>query len=261
MPSGTSAAVTEATRLGEIGFPEFTAKLVNDVFDALVGATLRQMSAYGDLLAATAKTLSEYVEETKDQISGEEVWEWLVTNLPGPAASVQNPTAADATLVRSGVQLSGDEIQQIRTKVGLEASWAPSGDHNTTLTDTDVQTIVGKVRELLAGNRYRLLKELVKMGILRLVVDYGEIETKLTFTTYGDSQQLRAASSYGSTAFGISGGLSARFRAVQVSVAASYSSLSVRTTSSVERDVSGSKVDIYSRVFIRFKSDYVSLGA
>jgi hypothetical protein len=42
MPNGTSAAVTEATRLNEIGFPEFTAKLVKDVFDVLLGATLRQ---------------------------------------------------------------------------------------------------------------------------------------------------------------------------------------------------------------------------
>jgi hypothetical protein len=40
MPNGTSTAVTEATRLTDIGFPEFTAKLVKDVFDALLAATL-----------------------------------------------------------------------------------------------------------------------------------------------------------------------------------------------------------------------------
>jgi hypothetical protein len=33
-------------------------------------------------------------------VSGEEVWDWLVKNLPGPAASVAaNPTPEDATLV------------------------------------------------------------------------------------------------------------------------------------------------------------------
>lgn len=46
-------------RLGEIGFPEFTAKLVKDVFDALLGTTLRQMEQYSELVAATAKTLQE----------------------------------------------------------------------------------------------------------------------------------------------------------------------------------------------------------
>jgi hypothetical protein len=53
--------------------------------------------------------------------------------------------------------------------------------------------------------------------------------------------------------------VSARLKVVQASVAASYTSVSVRTTSSIDRDVSGSKVDIYARVFIRFKSDYVTL--
>jgi hypothetical protein len=63
MPNGTSTAVTEATRLAEIGFPEFTAKLAKDVFDALLAATLRQMEAYSELVAATAKTLQDYVAE------------------------------------------------------------------------------------------------------------------------------------------------------------------------------------------------------
>jgi len=263
MPNGTSTAVTEATRLNEIGFPEFTAKLVKDVFDALLAATLRQMEAYSELVAATAKTLQEYVAENKQLVSGEEVWDWLVKNLPGPAASVAaNPTPEDATLVRVGVELteSGDvkEITKIREKTGLP-EWSPRGDRNS-LTADDVDTITAKVREIIAGNRYTLLKEMVRMGIIRLVVDYGEIETKLTFTTYGESQQLKAASAYQSRAFGISGAVSATlFKVVQASVAASYTSVSVRTTSSIDRDVSGSKVDIYARVFIRFKSDYVTL--
>jgi hypothetical protein len=265
--------VTEATRLGEIGFPEFTAKLVKDVFDALLAATLRQMEAYSELVAATAKTLRDYVAENKELVSGEEVWDWLVKNLPGPAASVAaNPTPEDATLVRKGVALLvDDEVPKIRQKVGLAEDWLPSGnegslriDDSTSkstkeLTEQDVKTITAKVREIIAGNRYTLLKEMVRMGIIRLVVDYGEIETRLTFTTYGESQQLKAASAYQSRAFSISGGVSARLKVVQASVAASYTSVSVRTTSSIDRDVSGSKVDIYARVFIRFKSDYVTL--
>jgi hypothetical protein len=262
MPNGTSAAVTEATRLGEIGFPEFTAKLVKDVFDALLAATLRQMEAYSELVAATAKTLQEYVAENKQLVSGEEVWDWLVKNLPGPAASVAaNPTPQDATLVRVDVSLTSEEIKKIRDKTGLtESEWnGPSGS-GSKLTEGDVNKITDKVREIIAGNRYTLLKEMVRMGIIRLVVDYGEIETRLTFTTYGESQQLKAASAYQSRAFSISGGVSARLKVVQASVAASYTSVSVRTTSSIDRDVSGSKVDIYARVFIRFKSDYQALG-
>jgi hypothetical protein len=69
----------------------------------------------------------------------------------------------------------------------LEPTWTPSGDSGTKLTEDDVvRTITPRVREIIAGNRYTLLKEMVRMGIIRLVVDYGEIETRLTFTTYGD---------------------------------------------------------------------------
>jgi len=266
MPNGTSAAVTEATRLGEIGFPEFTAKLAKDVFDALLAATLRQMEAYSELVAATAKTLREYVEENKHLVSGEEVWDWLVKNLPGPAGSVAaNPTPGDATLVRVGVRLteSGDvkEITKIREKTGLP-DWSPSGTDNS-LTADDVDTITAKVRVIIAGNRYTLLKEMVRMGIIRLVVDYGEIETRLTFTTYGESLAQRTATSLNTRAFVATANVQtgkAISKWVKVSAAANYTSVSVRTTSSIDREVSGSKVDIYARVFIRFKSDYQALG-
>lgn len=277
MPNGTSTAVTEATRLGEIGFPEFTAKLVKDVFDALLGATLRQMEAYSELVAATAKTLQEYVAENKNLVSGEEVWDWLTTNLPGPAKDVaDNPTnypnpQAHATLVWKGVKLNTEEQQKIKTAIKLGTGEALNLDGDGKLQEDDdltnkkygVKGITDKVREIIAGNRYTLLKEMVRMGIIRLVVDYGEIETKLTFTTYGQSEALRTASTYNTTAFNITGSLQtgkAINKWVKVSVAANYSSMSVRTTSSIDRDVSGSKVDIYARVYIRFKSDYQSLG-
>jgi hypothetical protein len=276
MPNGTSTAVTEATRLTDIGFPEFTAKLVKDVFDALLAATLRQMEAYSELVAATAKTLQEYVAENKQLVSGEEVWDWLVKNLPGPAASVTDPKPEDATLVRVGVSFDPSkdaekaQLQKIHEKVGYPATMPTS---SVTLDETAVNAITDKVREIIAGNRYTLLKEMVRMGIIRLVVDYGEIETRLTFTTWGMSQRDRTEQesrvkalglSYGRTAqTAVGGNLSKAInvsRAVQTGLAANYTSMSVRTTSSIERDVSGSKVDIYARVFIRFKSDYVALG-
>jgi hypothetical protein len=233
---------------------------VKDVFDTLLGVTLHQMEAYSELVAATAKTLQEYVAENKQLVSGEEVWDWLVKNLPGPAASVTDPKPEDATLVRVGVTLSDSEKDKVRQKTGLPSSGSDAWNPTSALQQADVGTVTSKVREIIAGNRYTLLKEMVRMGIIRLVVDYGEIETKLTFTTYGESQQLKAASAYQGKAFSISGGLSASFKAVQASIAASYSSVRVRTTSSLDRDVSGSKVDIYARVLIRFKSDYLALG-
>ena len=50
MPNGTELAITQAARLNEIGFPESTAKLIIDTFDALVAANLRQTQAYVELI-------------------------------------------------------------------------------------------------------------------------------------------------------------------------------------------------------------------
>ena len=65
MPNGTAAAVTEAARLDEIGFPEFTAKLITDTFDALVSANLRQTEAYIELVQSVAKSLKAFIDDTK----------------------------------------------------------------------------------------------------------------------------------------------------------------------------------------------------
>jgi hypothetical protein len=175
-----------------------------------------------------------------------------------------------ATLVHVDVKLTEGqdtkEITKIREKLSWTTeNWNPQTDTNKQyqLQADDITKITGRVRKIIAGNRYTLLKEMVRMGIIRLVVDYGEIETRLTFTTYGESLAQRTANTFNTNAFAATANLQtgkAINKWVKVSAAANYTSVSVRTTSSIDRDVSGSKVDIYARVFIRFKSDYVALG-
>jgi len=55
MPNGTDLAVTQAGRLNEMGFPEFTAKLITDTFDALIAANMRQTQAYIELIQQISK--------------------------------------------------------------------------------------------------------------------------------------------------------------------------------------------------------------
>jgi hypothetical protein len=59
-------------------------------------------------------------------------------------------------------------------------------------TSSDVATIgansVAKlydaVAEVIAGNKYALLQEMVKLGVLRLVVERGVVRTALSFSTW-----------------------------------------------------------------------------
>ena len=62
-------AVDVAARLPDIQFPEFTAKLITDTFDALVSANLRQTESYIELVGAISKTITTYINDTQDDIT------------------------------------------------------------------------------------------------------------------------------------------------------------------------------------------------
>lgn len=252
MANGTTAAVTEATRLGEIGFPEFTAKLITDTFDALVAANIRQTQAYLDLVTQLSKTLSQFINDTKDDIGGELLLQFLARAVPDPAD-------AAGTKVRPGGSLTAPEAASLNGALAIPGVVEDPGIAAGAIDANGHKAILDAVAKRIAADKYTLLKEMVKMGVLRLVVEHGVIETRLTFNTYGSTFYQKTANTYHRDDF--------RFRAkaktgalvslwASASASTSYSSVNVSTTSQVNRDVSGSQVQIYGRVQIDFKTDY-----
>ena len=66
--SGGAGAVDRApgataAMLGAIDFPTFVASLVQGTFQAIVDASIQQMEAYSNLLAETAKTVDNFMED------------------------------------------------------------------------------------------------------------------------------------------------------------------------------------------------------
>jgi hypothetical protein len=255
--AGTSVAVSEATRLGEIKFPEFTAKLVTDVFDALIAANIRQTEAYVDLLQAVSKSLSDYINDTKDDISGEMILQLLARVLPDPSSETK-------TKVRIGATLSSADAETLNKALVVPAVQENPGITATTISDQNtLDTILAAVATRIAADKYSLLKEMVKMGILRLVVENGVIETRLTFNTYGSTFYESTKNNYNSSSFAArasagTGGLTSLW--VKASASTSFYSMHVSTAKETNRDISGSQVQIYGRVQINFKTDYQSLG-
>ena len=128
----------------------------------------------------------------------------------------------------------------------------------------------------MAANKYAILQELVRQGILRIVVDNGIIETRLTFSSFrctsntsSTFDQVRDASrkqiTTGSLAAGL-GFLSAAGSATLGLGAGAgvaqetKSSLHVTSARDTQRDVSGSRMQIFGRVEIQFNTDYVPLN-
>jgi hypothetical protein len=262
MANGTSAAVTEAARLDEIGFPEFTCKLVTDVFDALVSANIRQTEAYVELLKAVSQSLSDYINNTKDDIGGEQILQFLAQVLPP-----DNPATADVpTKVVAGTTLAEADAAALNTALSTPEEAAVPADNEVAATGSldqnGVNAIMDAVAIRLAANKYDILKEMVKQGILRIVVESGTIETRLTFTTYGASFYQKNSSDYHRDSFRFkakarTGGLLSLWGKASASTA--YSSINVRTTKETQRDISGSRVQIFGGVTLNIKTDYLPL--
>lgn len=256
-----SQAVENATHLDEIGFPEFTAGLINATFDALIKANIRQMEAYVEIVGALGQTLSDYINNTHDDITGDEVLAFLERILPAYQSDTNNTTH-----VHSGSTLSAAQATVLNQAIALPADagrTAPTINAGP-LDATEMSQIINAVTDRLACNKYSLLKEMVRQGILRLVIESGTIETRLTFSAYDYQSNTRRSSDYqrdasSSRKGGTSGLLSTIFSGPSMS-ASRNTHVHVKTAKESHRDVSGTRVNIFGGVTLHFKTDYQPLA-
>lgn len=257
----TSSPVSEAARLDEIGFPEFTAKLITDTFDALVSANMRQTESYIELVQSVSGTLIEFINKTSDDISGEELLQFLSQVVPKDPDS-DNPE----TKVAVGETLTAPEADTLNAAISVPGAGIANDNEVAVAGDIDqagFDGILDAVANRISASRYEFLKEMVKQGILRLVVENGLIETRLTFSAYASSFYQRNATSYNRDTYtrrskGGTGALLSLFG--NYSSRTSRSSVSVRTSKETQRDISGSSVNIFGMVRINFKTDYLPLN-
>lgn len=257
---GSEKGVELATHLSEIGFPEFTTKLVSDVFDTLIASNLRQTEAYIELLKQTSKSLTTYINDTRDDISGEMLLEFL-SKVVGADKSDSKKDAVrvngelnteQAKALNDAVKVDGTDLQQNSTDVASTAK----------ITEGKFDKILEAVANRISADKYTILKEMVKQGLLRLVVENGEIETRLTFNTYGSSYYKDRSTDYNRKDFKFrakakTGGLLSQW--VKASASTAYSNVKVSTATKTDIDRSSSSVQIYGRVYINFKTDYLPL--
>ncbi len=256
-------AVNQASRLSEIGFPEFTTKLVTDVFDALVSANMRQTEAYVSLLKEVSKSLTDYINDTKDDIGGDEIMLFLSKVIPPANASGDSN---EPTKLKVGETLTTGATGEVAT---LKKALVIPGDTNENVVtggaidQNKYDAILDAVAKRIAADKYELLKEMVKLGILRLVVEDGLIETRLTFSTYGSSFYQAKSKQYNRKNFSFrakarTGGLVSLW--CKASASTAYNSVSVSTAEKVNQDRAGSSVNIFGQVRINFKTDYLPLN-
>jgi hypothetical protein len=262
-------AVDAAARFGEIPFVEFTTELISGVFNGLVEQHVQQMQAYGDLVQVLSQSISAYINNTQGNVTFEEIADFVSHyNLPAAdvsasvdmlKAGTNGTVSTDAPSGPWWVALIGALKPAAQALLGSLTGTPSETDLTavTTATPPSYANIHNAIASLICANKYSMLQMMVRQGMLRLVVTEGEIETRVTFSTWETSETRTETGSREKTknsAAALHGilGFSARKNKQKM--------VTVNTAKSYQRDTSGTRVDIFGRVLIRFKTDYSPLG-
>jgi len=242
--------------IGSVDFPAFVGGLIQNVFQAIVNASIQQMNAYGELLKSVAQTVDQFAQ---DNISLNNARDWLVDKFPGdigidasdaegagPRLTVTNEDNAEAALARMNQEL------QLAQPI-------------TDISDADQEAkLVQAARLQMARSRQQLLSSMVILGINRIVVTDGAINAKVVFDFRASDTAQRAAgaslydrdSSYNKNTtvagahFGWGGADSANTN-VQSHMTTVSSSVNEESESKQEM-----KAKLTGEVRVNFKSDY-----
>lgn len=285
-------AIETATRFGEIPFVEFSQELITGIFDSLVEAHAMQMEEYSDFVNSLTQDLSAYINNTQDGVSFDQISDFILkyelptiddTVLSTVLDALESPTSSAPIdpstpaptdtwwggLINTIGPAVGDLISNVGNPNDLSAKDELQAvkDYNDGVVSTipSYADIQQSIASLIASNKYSLLQNMARQGMMRLVVTEGEIETKITFSTWNNStsgsetgyrqknvEKIRRKRTRGGGFLGIYKNkrkTRQKRRTVTVNTAKSY-----------QRDSSGTKVDIFGRVLIRFKTDYAPLN-
>ena len=184
-------AMVAATQLEKIGFVPFTVDLVKGVYEVIVKASMDQLKGYAELVSQVSKDLATYQADMIGADGSPEltakVDSYIKDVLVMDPASTTDYTLTTEKADELTTHFSGTEIDDTTTtpatKKGFAAvlTAATGGAGGSTLKVADLKAFVEA--KLKAGVKHSqdLLKSILKIGMQKVLVTSGEIETKLTF--------------------------------------------------------------------------------
>ena len=172
--------------VGSVDFPTFVGGLIQNVFQAIVTASIQQMDAYGKLLKSVAQTVDQFAQ---DNISLNNARDWLVDKYPDQIGLDEEAAQDEGGQPRLAAK--GDDaeaaLQQINADMGL-------AQPITDLSDPEQESrLVMAARLQMARSRQQLLSSMVLLGINRIVVTDGAINAKVVFDLKASDQAQRQA--------------------------------------------------------------------
>jgi hypothetical protein len=274
---GAQAAINTAKQVQNLGFVEFTAGLINGTFDAIVGATVKQMEAYAKLVADLAKTLAQFQSEN---VSDAQINAHLAQRYPdgqggtvvrtgftftdtaedtnkgitGKTATEKALEVAFALIAETG-NLKDPAKPLTRADFGIPADPIPSTFSLTSFSEAQVKTVRKAIGQSLATSMIEHLREMAREGMARIVVTNGKILTKLTFNVTATEQDLTRTSKYHSDSAGAYVRGSAWAGWGVVSAGGNWNQLNVNTVNTSSFDALTMSTEIIGQVEINFKTE------
>jgi hypothetical protein len=163
----------------EMGFAEFVAKLIAEVFDAVADSQAEQALRQAEIVATAALTPEAFAEQL---LSEEQVDAELARLFP--TSEPNRPHAIFPGAVYRAKEHHIPESPAIESVLGLELGredYLRGRAGETVLQPSAVDKVKRQTRLRLAHARLLALRQLVKQGIPRVLVDSGRVNAKMTF--------------------------------------------------------------------------------
>ena len=250
-----------ASRVQNLGFVEFTEGLINGAFDAIIGATLKQMEAYAKLVKDLAQTLKEF--QTAN-VSDAQIDAYLSSRYPdskGGTSIRKDYKFEDTTDTSTGVETTATtKIKTITDTLILETSSLDPGKLTGDLlsnpvTGGNVIKIRTAISLLLASNMMSQLRAMAREGMARIVITDGSITSRLTFKVETTDIDIRQASEY--RASNLNASVSGYYSGKKwgVSGAVGYSKINVSAVNETNFDKTTMVAEMFATVDLKFKTE------
>lgn len=228
-----------------VDFPEFVSGLIHGVFQAIVDASIQQMQAYGELLAATAKSVGEFAN---DHITDDQVRMQIANRHPG-LVKIERTSDGGSKLVQHE---DAEDLSPLK-------SMTRTNETISITDDASEQKFVTAAKLEMARQRQKLMALMVMLGINRIVVTNGRINAKVVFDiTASDYAQRMAKAGLQDIAESSSGGAATYVAPWGGGGGYSHQMHKVTVRSSID-DTSESKAEMKARlsgeVNVNFKSE------
>lgn len=172
------AAVAGAL-LQSVSFVEFVGGLIQNVYVAIVDASIKQMQAYAEMVSSVAKSVDEF---KRDNISANQGRDYVVDQFPDLfSISTEGDMFGEGqgqprVVPREGVD-EREAADRVNQSFNLTGDQALRGLDSETLE----KIIVPAAQMQLALSRQRLLATTLLMGLQKIVVTDGRISAKVMY--------------------------------------------------------------------------------